>query len=143
MVHVYPLLRRRQLAPSRCGVQRACVCRPDDPRHPVLDVIAIDTRLTLAQVLEENAVKIALPLLLCGVVASPVSYADTETIKLTCDLHVKTQPPYGDSKQSHETAVVEMLLDAATGFKAILIHSVAIPVSVANKKGGGSHVVCR
>jgi len=31
---------------------------------------------------------------------------------------------------------VEMLLDAATGFKAIRIHSVAIPVAVANKKGG-------
>jgi hypothetical protein len=81
-------------------------------------------------------VKITIPLLLCGVVASPVSYADTETIKLTCDLDVTTQPPYGDSKQSHETAVVEMLFDAATGFKAIVIHSVAIPVAVANKKGG-------
>jgi hypothetical protein len=80
--------------------------------------------------------KITIPLLLCGVVASPVSYADTETIKLTCDLDVTTQPAYGDSKQSHETAVVEMLFDAVTGFKAILIHSVAIPVAVANKKGG-------
>jgi len=68
-------------------------------------------------------VKIALPLLLCGVVVSPVSDADTETFKLTCDLVVTTQPPYGDSKQSHETAVVEMLFDAATGFKAIRIHS--------------------
>jgi hypothetical protein len=29
-----------------------------------------------------------------------------------------------------------MLFDAATGFKAIAIHSVAIPVAVANKKGG-------
>jgi hypothetical protein len=29
-----------------------------------------------------------------------------------------------------------MLFDAATGFKAITIHSVAIPVAVANKKGG-------
>ena len=79
---------------------------------------------------------LTIPLLLCGVVASPVSYADTEAIKLTCDLDVTTQPPYGDSKQSHETAVVEMLFDAATGFKAILIHSIAIPVAVANKKGG-------
>jgi hypothetical protein len=81
-------------------------------------------------------VKITIPLLLGGVVASPVSYADTETIKLTCDLDVTTQPAYGDSKQSHETALVEMLFDAATGFKAVLIHSVAIPVAVANKKGG-------
>jgi len=80
--------------------------------------------------------RITIPLLLCGIVASPVSYADTETIKLTCDLYVTTQPPRGDSKQSHEIAVVEMLLDAATGFKAIRIHSVAIPVAVANKKGG-------
>jgi hypothetical protein len=67
---------------------------------------------------------------------SPVGYADTETIKLTCDLDVTTQPPDGDSKQSRETAVVEMLFDASTGFKAILIHSVSIPVAVANKKGG-------
>ena len=80
--------------------------------------------------------KITIPLLLCGVVGSPVSYADTEKIKLTCDLDVTTKPPYGDSKQSHETAVVEMLFDAATGFKAIRIQSVAIPVAVANKKGG-------
>ncbi|HEX8797639.1 MAG TPA: hypothetical protein VF772_03460, partial [Terriglobales bacterium] len=77
-----------------------------------------------------------LPLLLCAVVALPVSYADTEAIKLTCDLDVTTQPPDGEVKQSHETAVVVMLFDAATGFKAITIHSVAIPVAVANKKGG-------
>jgi len=81
-------------------------------------------------------VKITIPLLFCGVVASPVSYADTETIKLTCALDVTTQPPHGDPKQSRETAPVEMLFDAATGFRAIVIHSVAIPVAVANKKGG-------
>ena len=80
--------------------------------------------------------KITIPLLLCGVVASPVSYADTETIKLTCALDVTTQPPHGDPKHSRETAVVEMLFDAAMGFRAIVIHSVAIPVAVANKKGG-------
>src|SRR5215470_14845130 len=57
-------------------------------------------------------------------------------IKLTCALEVTTQPPYGDSKRSHEIAVVEMLFDPASGFKAIRIHSVAIPVAVANKKGG-------
>ena len=83
-----------------------------------------------------QAVKIPLPLLLSAVVASPVSYADTGTIELTCDLDVTTQPPDGASKQSHETAVVELLFDAVTGFRAILIHSVAIPVAVANKKGG-------
>jgi hypothetical protein len=77
-----------------------------------------------------------LPLLLCAVVALPVSYADTEAIKLTCDLDVTTQPPDGEAKQSHETVVVVMLFDTATGFKAITIHSVAIPVAVANKKGG-------
>jgi hypothetical protein len=81
-------------------------------------------------------VKITIPLLLGCVLASPVSYADTEVIRLTCDLDVTTQPPVGDSKRSHETAVVEMLFDAGTGFKAIAIHSVAIPVAVANKKGG-------
>jgi len=81
-------------------------------------------------------VKITVSLLLCGVLVSPVCYANTETIKLTCDLDVTTQPSDGDSKQSRETAVVEMLFDASTGFKAIVIHSVSIPVAVANKKGG-------
>lgn len=80
--------------------------------------------------------KITVPLLLCSVVASPFSYADTETINLTCRLDVTTRPPNGDAKESHETAVVEMLFDAATGFKAIRIHAVAISVAVANKKGG-------
>jgi hypothetical protein len=75
-------------------------------------------------------------LLLCGVVAPPAGYADTETVTLSCDLDVTTQPSHGDSRHSHETAVVEMLFDAATGFKAIRIYSVAIPVAVANKKGG-------
>jgi hypothetical protein len=83
-----------------------------------------------------HAVKITIPLLVCAVVALPVSYADTEAIKLTCDLEVTTQPADGEVKRSHETAVVVMLFDAATGFKAITIHSVAIPVAVANKKGG-------
>ena len=77
-----------------------------------------------------------IPFLLCGVVASAVSYADTATIELTCDLEVTTESPHGDSKRSHETVAVEMLLDPVTRFKAIVIHSVAIPVAVANKKGG-------
>jgi hypothetical protein len=81
-------------------------------------------------------VKITIPLLACAVVASPLSHADTETIKLTCELVVTTRPPHEESKRSHEVAVVELLLDRATGFKAIRIHSVAIPVAVANKKGG-------
>ena len=80
--------------------------------------------------------KIAIPWLLSGVVALPVSYADTRTIELTCDLEVTAQPPHGAARHSHETAVVEMLFDAATGFKAIRIHAAAIPVGVANKKGG-------
>jgi hypothetical protein len=87
-------------------------------------------------VLTSHAVRSTIPLLICAVVALPVCYADTEAIKLTCDLDVTTQPPDGEVKQSHETAVVVMLFDAATGFKAITIHSVAIPVAVANKKGG-------
>jgi hypothetical protein len=65
-----------------------------------------------------------------------VSYADTATIELTCDLDIITESPHGESKPSHETVVVEMLLDPVTRFKAIVIHSVAIPVAVANKKGG-------
>ena len=83
----------------------------------------------------QQQVKI-IPLLLCGLAASPVGYADTATIQLTCDLDVTTEPAHGDSKRSHEIVVVEMLLDAVTGFKAIVIHSVAIPVAVANKQGG-------
>jgi predicted RNA methylase len=81
-------------------------------------------------------VKTAIPLLLWGFVAPQVSYADTETITLTCDLEVTTQPPFGAPRHSSETAVVELLFDAATGFKAIRIYSAAIPVAVANKKGG-------
>ena len=80
--------------------------------------------------------KIALLLLLCGGVAAPVSYANTQMIKLTCNLDVTTKPPGGVPRRSHETAVVEILFDAATGFKAIRIYSVAIPVAVSNKKGG-------
>ena len=75
-------------------------------------------------------------LLCCGVLASPVTYADTETIALSCDLDVTTQPPDGDARHSHEIAAVDLLFDAASGFKAITIHSAAIPVAVANKKGG-------
>jgi len=84
----------------------------------------------------ESLLKITIPLLLCGVGASPLSYADTQTIELTCELDVTTQPANDHSRQSHETAAVELLLDAATGFKAIRVHSVAIPVAVANKQGG-------
>ncbi len=80
--------------------------------------------------------KIALALLLCAGMASAAGYANTQMIKLTCKLDVTTQPPGGGSRSSHETALVEILFDAATGFKAIRIYSVAIPVAVANKKGG-------
>ena len=80
--------------------------------------------------------RITIPFLLCAAMASPSSYADTQTIELICELDVTTQRPDGHSRQSHETAAVELLLDAATGFKAIRVHSVAIPVAVANKQGG-------
>jgi hypothetical protein len=85
---------------------------------------------------KRHAVQIAIALPLWVFVAPPPGYADTETVELTCDLDVRTQPPEGAPKHAHETAVVEMLFDAATGFKAIRIYSVAIPVAVANKKGG-------
>ena len=80
--------------------------------------------------------KIAPLLLLCGGLASAVGFTNTQAIELTCDLDVTTTPPGGAARQSHETALVEMLFDAATGFKAIRIYSVTIPVAVANKKGG-------
>jgi hypothetical protein len=92
--------------------------------------------LTLSGPARMRALLLLASSFLGGVVASPLSYADTETIKLTCDLDVTTRPPAGDSKRSHETAMVELLFDTATGFKAIVIHSAAIPVAVANKKGG-------
>ena len=90
----------------------------------------------MCRLVPSSPLTITLPLLLCAVVALPVSHADTEAIKLTCELEVTTHPADGGVKQSHETALVVMLFDAATGFKAITIHSVAIPVAVANKKGG-------
>ena len=90
----------------------------------------------MRRLVPSSPLTVTLPLLLCAVVAVPVSHADTEAIKLTCDLDVTTQSADGAVKQSHETAVVVMLFDAATGFRAITIHSVAIPVAVANKKGG-------
>jgi hypothetical protein len=34
---------------------------PSDPAHPILDVIAVSTRLTLAQVLEEQRARAARP----------------------------------------------------------------------------------
>ena len=34
---------------------------PSDPAHPILDVIAVSTRLTLAQVREEQAARAARP----------------------------------------------------------------------------------
>ena len=77
-----------------------------------------------------------LAFLLCSAVAAAVSYADTARIELTCDLDITTESRPGESKPSHETVVVEMLLDPVTRFKAIVIHSVAIPVAVANKAGG-------
>ena len=83
-----------------------------------------------------SVLKITIPFLLCAVVASPLSYAGTQTIELICELDVTTQAADGHSRQSHETAAVELLLDAATGFKAIRVHSVAIPLAVANKQGG-------
>jgi hypothetical protein len=90
----------------------------------------------MCRLVPSSQLTVTLPLLLCAVVALPVSHADTEAIKLTCELEVTTHPADGEVKQSHETALVVMLFDAATGFKAITIHSVAIPVAVANKKGG-------
>jgi hypothetical protein len=98
----------------------------------------MQTREHEAMATEGNqGVKITPVVLLCAVVASPVSFGDTQMIELTCDLDVTTQPPQGgSSRRSHETAVVELLFDANTGFKAIRIYAVAIPVAVANKKGG-------
>ena len=90
----------------------------------------------MRRLVPSSPLTVTLPLLLCAVVAVPVSHADTEAIKLTCDLDVTTQAADGEVRQSHETALVVMLFDAATGFRAITIHSVAIPVAVANKKGG-------
>jgi hypothetical protein len=61
---------------------------------------------------------------------------DTETVKLLCNLDVTVHHPYGEPDKSRETDSVEMQSDASTGFKAILIQSLTIGVSVANAKGG-------
>jgi hypothetical protein len=55
---------------------------------------------------------------------------------MTCELDVTTQPSHGEPRHSHERAEVELLFDALSGFKAVTIHSAAIPLAVANKKGG-------
>jgi hypothetical protein len=62
--------------------------------------------------------------------------AGVETVKLTCELQITTHHPYGDPTPSQETAGVEMQFDSTSGFKAIVINSLAIPVSVANSVGG-------
>lgn len=75
-------------------------------------------------------------LLLCAAAVSPLSHAATERTTLTCELDVTTQSSNGGPRHSHERAEVELLSDELSGFKAVTIHSAAIPVAVANKKGG-------
>lgn len=75
-------------------------------------------------------------LILPGLVVCSVARADVQTIKLTCELNVIVYHPYSKPSSSHETTDVEMQFDDTTGFKAISISSLTVPVNVANSKGG-------
>ena len=68
---------------------------------------------------------------------SATSINDVQTIKLTCELDIIVHHPYGDSSKSHETVEVGMLFDNGTGFKAISVKSISVPVNVANSRVGG------
>ena len=50
--------------------------------------------------------KSAIVSVVCGLVTSPMSHADTETVRLTCELDITTQTPDGKFRQSRETAPV-------------------------------------
>jgi hypothetical protein len=80
--------------------------------------------------------RVPICLLLCAVAGSPLSHAATQRTTLTCELDITTQPAHGEARRSHERAEIELLFDEVSGFKAVTIHSAAVPVAVANKKGG-------
>jgi hypothetical protein len=67
---------------------------------------------------------------------SATTINDVETIKLTCELDVIVYHPYGEPSKSHETEEVEMQFDVGSGFKAISVDSITVPVNVTNGKGG-------
>jgi hypothetical protein len=74
---------------------------------------------------------------LIGLVSLTTSaQADVSSTKLTCELDVIVHHPYGEPSNSHETTGVELQIDESTGFRAVLVDSMTIPVSVANSKGG-------
>ena len=65
------------------------------------------------------------------------SIKDVQTIKLTCELDIIVHHPYGDPSKSHETVEVGMLFNDGTGFKALSVKSISVPVNVANSRVGG------
>ena len=56
--------------------------------------------------------------------------------KLTRELDVIVDHPYGEPSTSQETAEVAMQFDDGTRFDAISVESITVPVDVANGKGG-------
>lgn len=80
--------------------------------------------------------KISAVLFIVGLCSGSPAHADTETIKLLCELDVSTKLPFGEPTKSHETAGVEITYDLSTGFRSIVIDSLTIGVAVANSKGG-------
>jgi len=68
---------------------------------------------------------------------SATSINDVQSIKLTCELDIIVHHPSGDPSKRHETVEVGMLFDDGTGFKAISVKSISVPVNVANGRVGG------
>jgi hypothetical protein len=75
-------------------------------------------------------------LILGALVTVSSARAGTQTVKLSCVLDIIVHHPFGAPDKSRETVIVEMQSDLDTQFKAILINSLTIGVSVGNAKGG-------
>jgi hypothetical protein len=73
--------------------------------------------------------------LIVGLATGSSVFAGTQTVKLSCVLDVIVHHPFGAPDKSRETVTVEMLSDPDTRFRAILIDSLTIGVSVGNAKG--------
>jgi hypothetical protein len=81
--------------------------------------------------------KISATLLILGaLITASSARAGTQTVKLSCVLDIIVHHPFGAPDKSRETVTVEMQSDPDTQFKAILIDSLTIDVSVGNAKGG-------
>jgi hypothetical protein len=80
--------------------------------------------------------KISATPLIIGLVTASSVCAGTQTVKLSCVLDIIVHHPFGEPDKSRETVTVEMQSDPGSNFRAILINSLTIAVSVGNAKGG-------